>query len=229
MIGTSANGPPSPLVGLDAIVQAAAMIKAEVPETDDATQLSPTTVAADVPTPGGSMPNKKRSAPVGDAEAPAYERIDLAGGGFKRRRIGSKAWNYYCQHNRQRDKCKDCGGSSICDHNRRRSQCKLCGGASVCEHQRIRSTCKLCGGSGICKHKRRRDRCKECGGSAICQHNRQRDKCKNCGGRSICAHNRERNKCKDCKGRTPKSSICIKAPAYSPVYLSSSSLDEDSE
>ena len=31
-----------------------------------------------------------------------------------------------CPHNRERSKCKDCGGASICEHNRRRSQCKDC-------------------------------------------------------------------------------------------------------
>ena len=49
-----------------------------------------------------------------------------------------------CPHNRQRSKCKECGGSSICQHKRQRSQCKECGGASICEHQRIRSKCKEC-------------------------------------------------------------------------------------
>jgi len=44
-----------------------------------------------------------------------------------------------CEHNRQRNKCKDCGGASICEHNRIRSRCKDCGGASICEHNRIRS------------------------------------------------------------------------------------------
>ena len=30
-----------------------------------------------------------------------------------------------CPHNRQRSKCKECGGASICEHKRRRSECKL--------------------------------------------------------------------------------------------------------
>ena len=32
----------------------------------------------------------------------------------------------------------------ICPHQRQRSKCKECGGASICPHQRRRSTCKEC-------------------------------------------------------------------------------------
>ena len=49
-----------------------------------------------------------------------------------------------CEHNRQRNKCKDCGGAGICQHNRIRSQCLDCGGASICAHRRQRSACKDC-------------------------------------------------------------------------------------
>ena len=31
-----------------------------------------------------------------------------------------------CQHGRQRNKCKECGGASICQHGRQRSECKEC-------------------------------------------------------------------------------------------------------
>ena len=74
-------------------------------------------------------------------------------------------WNgkiLLCEHNRERSKCKDCGGSSICEHNRQRSNCKDCGGSSICEHNRRRSNCKDCGGGSICEHNRRRSRCKDC-------------------------------------------------------------------
>lgn len=47
-----------------------------------------------------------------------YELKHLPDGGAKRRRIGARQWQYYCVHQRQRNKCKDCGGSSICIHNR---------------------------------------------------------------------------------------------------------------
>jgi hypothetical protein len=32
--------------------------------------------------------------------------------------------------------------STKCPHNRQRSKCKECGGASICQHLRIRSQCK---------------------------------------------------------------------------------------
>ena len=32
----------------------------------------------------------------------------------------------FCQHNRIRSYCKDCGGASICAHRRQRSKCKDC-------------------------------------------------------------------------------------------------------
>ena len=31
-----------------------------------------------------------------------------------------------CEHERQKSKCKDCGGSSICSHGREKSTCKEC-------------------------------------------------------------------------------------------------------
>ena len=37
---------------------------------------------------------------------------------------GGYAW--WCEHNRVRSQCKECGGGSICEHNRRRSKCKDC-------------------------------------------------------------------------------------------------------
>ena len=112
--------------------------------------------------------------------------------------------NYKCEHNRERSKCKVCGGGSICEHNRERSKCKECGGSSICEHNRQRITCKECGGSCICEHNRVRSKCKECEGGSICEHNRQRTTCKECGVGSICEHNRQRTACKECGG----GSIC---------------------
>ena len=59
---------------------------------------------------------------------------------------------WLCDHGRERNRCKECGGASICEDGRVRSQCKECGGASICEHGRERSVCKACGGSQICEH-----------------------------------------------------------------------------
>ena len=53
-----------------------------------------------------------------------------------------------CPHGRQRNQCKECGGSGICEHGRVRSKCKDCGGGSICEHGQRRSRCKDCGGGG---------------------------------------------------------------------------------
>ena len=85
-----------------------------------------------------------------------------------------------CEHNKERGKCKACGGASICEHNKERSKCKACGGSSICEHNKQRNSCKECGGASICEHNKRRSRCKACGGSSICEHNKQRSVCKDC-------------------------------------------------
>ena len=31
-----------------------------------------------------------------------------------------------CEHNKQKSRCKDCGGASICEHNKQKSRCKDC-------------------------------------------------------------------------------------------------------
>jgi len=109
-----------------------------------------------------------------------------------------------CEHNRQKSKCKTCGGGSICEHNRIKSECKPCCGVSICEHNRVKRQCKYCKGSQICEHNKRKSICKYCGGSSICEHNKEKSKCKTCGGASICEHNKEKSKCKTCGGN----SIC---------------------
>ena len=86
----------------------------------------------------------------------------------------------WCEHSRERSKCKEYGRSGTCENGRQRSHCKECGGVSICEHGRQRSRYKECGGSQICEHGRQKSRCKECCGSQICEHGRQRSRCKNC-------------------------------------------------
>ena len=105
-----------------------------------------------------------------------------------------------CEHNRQKSRCKTCGGGSICEHNRVKSQCKPCGGASICQHNRVKSHCNECGGSQTCEHNKRKSNCKTCGGSSICEHNRERSKCKVCKGGSICEHDKRKPYCKLCGG-----------------------------
>ena len=111
----------------------------------------------------------------------------------------------YCIHDRQKSKCRDCGGGSVCVHGRRKRQCKECGGAGICQHNRQRSQCKECGGVSICPHRRRRTMCKECGGAHICRHGREKSKCKECGGISLCSHDRIKSQCKECGG----SGFCV--------------------
>ncbi len=103
-----------------------------------------------------------------------------------------------CEHGRQRNKCKECGGNQICEHGKQKAQCKDCGGISICEHGRQRCRCKECGGISICEHGRIRITCKDCEGSQICEHGRIRNMCKDCGGNQICEHGRQRSQCKDC-------------------------------
>lgn len=117
----------------------------------------------------------------------------------KCRDIGAKLREKYkCEHDRKRNECRDCGGSSFCSHNRQKHRCKECGGVSICEHDRQRNYCRECGGASICEHDRQRSTCRECGGVSICEHNKIRNQCKECGGTSICEHDRQRNYCKIC-------------------------------
>ena len=113
-----------------------------------------------------------------------------------------------CIHNRQKSRCKECGGASICIHNRQKSECKECGGSSICIHNRIKSRCKECGGASICIHNRIKSTCKECGGSSICIHNRRKSECKECGGSSICIHNIIRSVCFFCNPTSKRLCLC---------------------
>lgn len=45
-----------------------------------------------------------------------YEREMMHDGRSKRRPVGARQWQYYCIHNTQQNKCKECGGTSICVH-----------------------------------------------------------------------------------------------------------------
>ena len=67
-----------------------------------------------------------------------------------------------CIHERQRPRCKDCGGSQICEHNKQRPQFKDCGGSQICEHNKQKSKCKDCGESEVCEHNKRRSHCPLC-------------------------------------------------------------------
>ncbi len=64
--------------------------------------------------------------------------------------------------NRCRTKSKENYKASKCEHGKRKDRCAECGGSSICEHKRLRSQCTDCGGSAVCEHKLRRSQCKQC-------------------------------------------------------------------
>ena len=67
-----------------------------------------------------------------------------------------------CPHEKQKDYCKECGGSQICPHGKVKAWCKECGGSQICPHGREKAKCKECGGSGICPHGKQKATCKPC-------------------------------------------------------------------
>ena len=50
---------------------------------------------------------------------PRYDVVVTEDGGYKRRRVGSvgkaRQWHYFCTHGTRKERCKECGGSSICE------------------------------------------------------------------------------------------------------------------
>jgi hypothetical protein len=111
----------------------------------------------------------------------------------------------YCEHGKRRSRCADCGGGEICEHRIIRGNCIECNGSQICEHKKQRSICIECNGSQICKHKKVKYYCLECEGNGICEHKKQRFNCVECGGSQICEHNVNKQKCGICRG----SAYCI--------------------
>jgi hypothetical protein len=56
----------------------------------------------------------------------------------------NNAFGQKCEHNKQRKRCVECGGSQICSHDKRKSECIDCGGASICSHNKRRKSCIDC-------------------------------------------------------------------------------------
>lgn len=112
---------------------------------------------------------------------------------------------YRCEHNKQKNKCKECGGSAICEHRIERSSCKKCKGGSICIHNRARSRCRECGGGSFCEHNRARYKCPECNGAGICEHMKQKHACRICYPAAFCEHDRKRDQCRECGG----SAFCV--------------------
>lgn len=119
----------------------------------------------------------------------------------------TSAINNRCEHNREKRRCKECGGSGLCPHGKRKHRCKDCckpGEGEFCIHMKRKSRCKECQGSEICPHKKRVDLCIICKPHMFCEHKRQKHICVECSGASVCEHNRRKVSCVECSG----ASIC---------------------
>jgi hypothetical protein len=57
-----------------------------------------------------SSTKRKRDEVHERREGNEYEEVALEGGGFKRRRVGAKRWQYRCEHGKEKSRCKECGG-----------------------------------------------------------------------------------------------------------------------
>lgn len=104
-----------------------------------------------------------------------------------------------CSHNKRRNQCKDCGGSSICVHGRRKAICKDCVGNSICIHKRQKNTCIECGGKGRCIHGKLIRYCSECSNNSHkCIHGLRKQRCQRCGGSDTCVHVNNKYQCRFC-------------------------------
>ena len=50
---------------------------------------------------------------------------------------------WYCEHGRQKSRCRHCGGAGMCPHGRRKYVCHDCGGSDICRHDKRYSLCKV--------------------------------------------------------------------------------------
>jgi len=91
--------------------------------------------------------------------------------GFKTNRFGRRNKTcIQCAERRKKNVKK-------CEHNRDKNKCGDCGGNQICEHKKVRIKCSDCGGSQICEHKKQKNLCKDCGGSHTCEHNKFKFMC----------------------------------------------------
>ena len=105
---------------------------------------------------------------------------------------------YFCEHKKQKSKCKICDGKSYCEHDKIKIKCVHCHGSQICEHNKIKNACTDCNGSQLCEHKHRKYDCLLCHGSGICEHNKRRTECIPCEGSQICEHKVIKKNCKIC-------------------------------
>ena len=102
----AARAPPAP-----APAKAATPAKRKAPPTDEAVaESSP----AGTPSASASSASMFRRVERGVE----YDVVVAEDGGYKRRRVGSvgkaRQWHYFCPHGTRKERCKECGGSSIC-------------------------------------------------------------------------------------------------------------------
>ena len=116
-----------------------------------------------------------------------------------------KMCKYKCEHNKEKSRCRDCGGSAFCEHGKFKQQCRDCGGSRFCIHNKRKSRCRDCGGNEFCIHNKLKQQCRDCGGNAYCIHNKIKSYCRDCGGSVYCIHDKRKSTCKNCNG----SQLCI--------------------
>lgn len=114
--------------------------------------------------------------------------------------IDAKKTPKKCPHNKDKRRCRICGGSSFCIHDKRKENCRECKGVGICEHDKRKSRCRQCNGNEICPHNKQKENCRACNGSQICPHNKRKSLCHRCGGGSICIHDKQKRQCHQCGG-----------------------------
>jgi len=109
--------------------------------------------------------------------------------------------NAICSHNIQKRYCRDpaCGGgTAYCKHEKRKERCEKCNGSSLCVHKIDRNNCYICSKTRICKHNIRKDRCDPCKLENKCKHGNSKFTCEECKAERTCKHEKTREKCNIC-------------------------------
>ncbi len=120
-------------------------------------------------------------------------------------RICNKGSGAYCIHEKRKEICVKCLGSSICIHLKVRDRCVLCKGSGICQHNVQKSSCKHCGNIVKCEHNIRKNKCKQCNRDKLCSHGNWSYRCKQCFGKNICVHWKHIGNCVECG----KVEICV--------------------
>jgi hypothetical protein len=126
-------------------------------------------------------------------------------------------WSAFCEHDKIKQQCRICGGSSICEHVTVKQNCRHCGGSAFCDDDPSfivltetkfsmasgddpkKLSCHCCG-SAFCKHGKEKHQCRDCCSSAFCIHNKRKAYCRHCRGSAFCEHNKRKADCRHCGG-----------------------------